>query len=152
MGEAVDIVGYEVVVEDDKQLAEEGNSGEMNKNAREETGTSGVDNDNDKDDVFREIRGRADPNMVMKRPRGFLVARTPKQTFVKADAELQSGMCGGAVLDMNLEFCGCVEGVVPPVPPGVVVPEDRRLLQGAACMVESTDLIEFLRDDDLFSF
>lgn len=144
-GEAVDIVGYEVEVEEKKSV-HDGN-GDMD--GPEDAGASSVDDDGD---VFKEIRGRADPNMVMRRPRGVLAVRTPKQAFVMANADLQAGMCGGAVLDMNLQCCGCVEGVVPPVPDGAAVPEDRRRLQGAACIVESTDLLKFLQDDDVFSF
>lgn len=90
--------------------------------------------------------------MLMSRSRGFLVARTAHQSFVKTDTKLNAGMCGGAVLDFNLECCGCVEGVVPTAPPGADIPDDVRLLQGAACMVESTEIAEFLHDDDVFDF
>lgn len=143
-GEAVDIVGYEVEVEE-KTTADD-SAEEM-----EGHGDKGANSVNE-GDAFEEIRGRADPNMVMRRPRGVLAVRTPKQAFVMANADLQAGMCGGAVLDMDLGCCGCVEGVVPPVPAGAAVSEDRRMLQGAACIVESMDLLEFLRDDDVFSF
>lgn len=87
-----------------------------------------------------------DPDMVMIRAKGELAARTAKQAFIRTDhATLNPGMCGGAVLDDNLELCGCVEGVVPTAPPDAQVDGLLRELQGMPCVVEWKDLDELLR-------
>lgn len=109
-----------------------------------------------KDDVLRivgyEVRERPepreheDPTMVMIRAKGELAARTAKQVFLRTDqVTFNPGMCGGAVLDANLELCGCVEGVVPLVPPEAEVDEQVRELQGMPCVVEWKDLDTLLR-------
>lgn len=136
----MDIVGYQVVDAGDEEAS-------TTPPSADEEG-----NEFDGDDPFRSLRDREDPAMLLSTPRGFLAVRTPHQAFVKADTELKSGMCGGAVLDEGGECCGCVEGVVPTPPADANVPNDVRLLQGAACMVESKDIAEFLREDDVFAF
>lgn len=149
-GEATDIVGYEVV--EDKEIVDDVSEEDRPVRVLARSRREAEETFADDGDVFKEFRGRADPTMIFRRPRAFLALRTARQAFVKADTELKAGMCGGAVLDMNLECCGCIEGVVPTPPPGANIPEDRRLLVGAACMIESTDLANLLEDDDLFSF
>lgn len=151
-GDAVDVVGYEVVEGQNQRIPPRLISSDKD----EGTGDSGNDDDrrpgkDDHDDPLRGLRDRADPTMLFSQSRGFLVARTQHQTFVKTDSVLNSGMCGGAVLDSSLECCGCVEGVVPIAPPDANITSDVRSLQGTACMVESTEISDFLRDDDLFN-
>lgn len=93
-----------------------------------------------------------DPNMVMIRATGELAARTAKQVFVRTNHEtLNPGMCGGAVLDINLELCGCIEGVVPTAPSEAKVDPQVRALQGMPCVVEWKDLDTLLRStmDDI---
>lgn len=95
-----------------------------------------------------------DPNMVMIRATGELAARTAKQVFVRTNHEtLNPGMCGGAVLDTNMELCGCVEGVVPTAPPEADVDPQVRALQGMPCVVEWKDLDALLRStmDDVIA-
>lgn len=83
--------------------------------------------------------------MVMIRAKGELAARTAKQAFVRTDhATLNPGMCGGAVLDANLELCGCVEGVVPTAPLDADENDQVRALQGMPCVVEWRDLDSLL--------
>lgn len=82
-----------------------------------------------------------DPGMMMVRARGELAARTAMQAFVGTDhATFNPGMCGAAVLDGDLELCGCVEGVVPTAPPEAEVEAHVRALQGMPCVVEWKDL------------
>ncbi|CAM9303869.1 unnamed protein product [Ascophyllum nodosum] len=84
--------------------------------------------------------------MVMVLVTGELAARTAKQAFVRTNhPTLNPGMCGGAVLDANLELCGCVEGVVPTAPPEAKVDPQVRALQGMPCVVEWKDLDALLR-------
>lgn len=82
-----------------------------------------------------------DPGMVMVRGKGELSARTAMQAFVATNhATLNPGMCGAAVLDGDMELCGCVEGVVPTAPPEAEVEARVRALQGMPCVVEWKDL------------
>lgn len=82
-----------------------------------------------------------DPGMVMVRAKGELSARTAMQAFVGTNhATLNPGMCGAAVLDDDMELCGCVEGVVPTAPPEADVEAHVRALQGMPCVVEWKDL------------
>lgn len=87
-----------------------------------------------------------DPGMMMIRARGELAARTAMQAFVSTDhATLNPGMCGAAVLDDDMELCGCVEGVVPTPPPEAEVETHVRALQGMPCVVEWEDLDTLLK-------
>ncbi len=82
-----------------------------------------------------------DPGMAFVEARGELAARTAMQAFVETNhATLNPGMCGAAVLDRDLELCGCVEGVVPMAPPEAEVEAHVRALQGMPCVVEWKDL------------
>lgn len=79
--------------------------------------------------------------MAFVEARGELAARTAMQAFVGTNhATLNPGMCGAAVLDRDLELCGCVEGVVPTAPPDAEVEAHVRALQGMPCVVEWKDL------------
>lgn len=87
-----------------------------------------------------------DPGMTMVRAKGELAARTAMQAFVSTDhATLKPGMCGAAVLDGDMELCGCVEGVVPTPPPEAEVEAHVRALQGMPCVVEWKDLDALLQ-------
>lgn len=87
-----------------------------------------------------------DPGMMMVRAKGELAARTALQAFVSTNhATLNPGMCGAAVLDRDMELCGCVEGVVPTAPPGEEVEPHVRALQGMPCVVEWNDLDALLK-------
>lgn len=87
-----------------------------------------------------------DPGMMMVRASGELAARTASQAFVSTNhATLNPGMCGAAVLDSDMELCGCVEGVVPTPPPEADVEAHVRALQGMPCVVEWKDLNTLLK-------
>lgn len=154
-GEALEIVGYEVIEEVGEQLPPHVSRQRNDASGEEGGGTAELGEQQGPtghEDQLRSLRDRRDPNMLFSPCRGFLVVRTKHQTFIKTDSTLKSGMCGGAVLDSQLRCCGCVEGIVPTYPIDEDVPNDIRLLEGAACMVEAEDISEFLMDDDLFDF
>lgn len=70
---------------------------------------------------------------------GRMLRRTGGRSFIKTATVLGDGMCGGPVLDPDLQCHGVIEGIVPPS--NLALGD----LAGAAAFVETAELTSWLR-------
>lgn len=83
--------------------------------------------------------------------KGVIHAAFGQSVYAKTNSVLPMGMCGGPVLNKELECVGVVEGVVNPPPENSASMDERKYLflksiAGDAAFIPNSEVEEFLRE------